>query len=198
MLFHLEIKVGALLAAALCIWLLATNSYKRLEKWIIGFVSLIGISFLFELTFPHIRWGTAIVCTFVPYAPKGSLMLILAVLGAVVMPHNLFLHSEIINNKEWNLEGKDKVVRELHFSFMDTLFSMIVGWAINCAIIILLLPHFFNRHIVVNRIQQSVAMLKPIIRKYFSCCFCHCIIICRYCFNNNSRHCWRKYFCGIF
>lgn len=163
MLFHLEIKVGALLAAALCIWLLATNSYKRLEKWIIGFVSLIGISFLFELTFPHIRWGTAIVCTFVPYAPKGSLMLILAVLGAVVMPHNLFLHSEIINNKEWNLEGKDKVVRELHFSLMDTLFSMIVGWAINCAIIIVAAATFFDRHIVVTELQQSAAMLKPIL-----------------------------------
>ena len=163
MLFHLPIKIGAILTAIVCIWLLATNSYNKLEKWIIGFVSLIGISFLYELTVPHINWGDVLSASFTPSVPMGSFALILAILGAVVMPHNLFLHSEVINSKEWNLEGKNKVQRELKYSFLDTLFSMIIGWAINCAIIIVAAATFFKNHIIITELQQSAVMLQPIL-----------------------------------
>ena len=171
MLFHLPIKLGAILSAIFCFWLLSTNSYKKLENLIIGFVSLIGISFLFELYLPHINWHEAILSSFIPSFPHGSLFLIMAMLGAVVMPHNLFLHSEIINNKEWNLEGEAKIKKHLKYSFFDTLFSMIIGWAINCAIIIVAAATFFNHHIVVTELQQAVVLLKPILGHFASIVF---------------------------
>ena len=171
MLFHLPIKIGAILSAIFCSWLLATNSYKKLENLIIGFVSLIGISFLFELYLPHISWSTVAVDSFVPSCPHGSLFIVMAMLGAVVMPHNLFLHSEIINNREWKLEGEAKIKKHLKYSFFDTLFSMIIGWAINCAIIIVAAAIFFDHHIVVNELQQAVVLLKPILGNFSSVVF---------------------------
>ena len=171
MLFHLPIKIGAILSAIFCSWLLATNSYKKLENLIIGFVSLIGISFLFELNLPHINWGEVASSSFVPSFPHGSLFVIMAMLGAVVMPHNLFLHSEIINNKEWHLEGEDKIKKHLKYSFIDTLFSMIIGWAINCAIIIVAAATFFDHHVVVTELQQAVVLLKPILGHFSSIVF---------------------------
>jgi len=59
LLFGLPLKLGAVLVIILVLWMLFSNSYKRLEKWIIGFVSIIGISFIYELIIVHVNWGDA-------------------------------------------------------------------------------------------------------------------------------------------
>ena len=61
MLFHLPIRVGVLLTLAVVLLLMFSNSYSRLEKYIIGFVSLIGLSFIFELILVQIAWPQAAV-----------------------------------------------------------------------------------------------------------------------------------------
>ena len=77
--------------------------YKRIEKLIIVFVSLIGFSFLFEVWIADIDWARAAVGWVKPSFPKHSMPVILSVLGAVVMPHNLFLHSEIIQSPYFHI-----------------------------------------------------------------------------------------------
>lgn len=69
---------------------------------------------------------------------------IMSVLGAVVMPHNLFLHSEIIQSRKWNLKEEAVIQRQLKFEFKDTLFSMIIGWAINSAMILMAAATFIR------------------------------------------------------
>ena len=101
--------------------MLFSNSYKKIEKWIIGFVSIIGLSFLYELFLVKIDWIQAGVSWVYPAFPKGSILLIMSVMGAVVMPHNLFLHSEIIQSRQWNLEDDEVIKKQLRFEFADTL-----------------------------------------------------------------------------
>jgi manganese transport protein len=91
------------------------------------------------------------------------MLLLMSVLGAVVMPHNLFLHSEIIQSRQWNLQEHKIIKRQLKFEFADTLFSMIVGWAINSAMIILAASTFFVNHIKVNELQQAENLLHPLV-----------------------------------
>jgi manganese transport protein len=50
------------------------------------------------------KWTSTLKGLFIPSFPEGALPIIMSVLGAVVMPHNLFLHSEIIQSRQWNLE----------------------------------------------------------------------------------------------
>ena len=57
----------------------------------------------------HVNWPVAIRGWVTPSIPYGSIVVISSVLGAVVMPHNLFLHSEIIQSRQWNLEN-EKVI----------------------------------------------------------------------------------------
>ena len=90
------------------------------------FVSLIGFSFLFEVWIADIDWAQAAVGWVKPSFPEHSMPVILSVLGAVVMPHNLFLHSEIIQSRQWNLEDDEVIARQLKYEFKDTLFSMII------------------------------------------------------------------------
>ena len=157
----LPLQAGASLAAAVVITMLFTNSYPKLERWIVAFVSLIGIAFLYELHLVHVPWGQVAVGWIRPMFPSGSMLIIMSVLGAVVMPHNLFLHSEIIQSRRWNLENEKVIGRQLKFEFADTLFSMVLGWAINSAMIIVAAATFFGKA-PVTEIEQAHNMLGPL------------------------------------
>jgi Mn2+ and Fe2+ transporters of the NRAMP family len=165
MLFKIPIRIGSFMALILIIWMLFTNSYKKLEKWIIGFVSLIGISFIIELAFVNVDWGEAVLSWIRPNFPKGSMPIVMSVIGAVVMPHNLFLHSEIIQSRQWNLKNEEIIKKQLKYEFVDTLFSMIIGWAINSAMVLIAATTFFSNKITVTDLSQANQMLQPLLGK---------------------------------
>ncbi len=162
MLFRIPLKLGAVLLTALVLWMLLSNSYRKIERWIIGFVSIIGLSFIIEIAMVKVDWPVAAVSWVSPSLPQGSIFIVMSILGAVVMPHNLFLHSEIIQSRQWNLEDKTVIKKQLRFEFMDTLFSMLIGWAINSAMILLAAATFFKHGIAVTELEQAVDLLKPL------------------------------------
>ena len=163
MLFNMPLPAGAFIVVCFVAIMLFTNSYRAVEKIIIGFVSVIGLSFLYELTLVNIDWASAGIAWINPSLPKGSIMIIMSVLGAVVMPHNLFLHSEIIQSRQWNLEDEVVIKKQLDYELFDTLFSMLIGWAINSAIILLAATTFFTNHTPVNELQQAQSLLTPLL-----------------------------------
>ncbi len=165
MLFQLPIRIGAVLMVLLVLYILLTNSYHKLEKWIMGFVSIIGFSFIYELYIADIAWADAVRGWVTPSLPEGSIVVVMSVLGAVVMPHNLFLHSEIIQSRQWNLENDEVIKKQLSYEFFDTLFSMLVGWAINSAMIIMAAAVFFKHQIPVTELQQAGSTLEPLLGK---------------------------------
>ena len=163
MLVGMPVIWGALLTAVLVAILLFTNSYKRIERSIIGFVSVIGLSFLYELFLVDIDWPMVARSWVVPSFPEGSLIIIMSVLGAVVMPHNLFLHSEVVQSREYHKRDDTSIRRLLKYEFYDTLFSMGVGWAINSAMILLAASTFFVSGVHVEELQQAGALLTPLL-----------------------------------
>jgi manganese transport protein len=163
MLFDVPLKIGAVLVTIFVLIMLFSNSYQKIEKWIIGFVSIIGLSFLYELFLIKINWIHAGISWVKPSIPHGSILLIMSVLGAVVMPHNLFLHSEIIQSRQWNLKDEKIIKKQLRFEFADTLFSMIIGWAINSAMILLAAGAFFINGQKVGELQQAEKLLEPLL-----------------------------------
>jgi len=163
MLFDVPIRSGSILVTAFALIMLFSNSYQKIEKWIIAFVSIIGLSFLYELLLIKVDWVEAGISWVKPSFPEGSILLIMSVLGAVIMPHNLFLHSEIIQSRQWNLESEKLIKKQLRYEFVDTLFSMILGWAINCAIILLAAETFFSSRLQVNDLTQAHNLLHPLL-----------------------------------
>lgn len=165
MLLNIPIRAGAVLVTIFVLIMLFTNSYKVMEKWIIAFVSVIGLSFLYELSLVNIDWNSAVQGWVTPSFPKGSMIVIMSVLGAVVMPHNLFLHSEIIQSRQWNLKDEKIIKKQLKYEFFDTLLSMIIGWAINSAMILLAAATFFQTKTPVSELQQANQLLVPLLGK---------------------------------
>lgn len=62
MLFGIPVRIGAILTTVFVCIMLFTNSYRVIERWIIAFVSIIGLSFIYELSLVHIDWGEAVLC----------------------------------------------------------------------------------------------------------------------------------------
>ena len=162
MLTGLPLPAGALLSCCFACYMLFSKNYQRLEKWIMGFVSLIGLAFLFELTLAQVSWGATLQGWVVPSVPLGALPVIVAVLGAVVMPHNIFLHSEVIQSRQVQEQGDAAIRTQLKFEFLDTLTGMGAGWAINSAMIIMAAAVFHARGIQVNELSQVTETLLPI------------------------------------
>lgn len=163
LLLGIPIRVGSIIVLCVVIFLLFSNTYSKLEKLVIGFVSIIGFSFLYELSIVAIDWPVALKSWVTVSIPEGSIFIVMAVLGAVVMPHNLFLHSEVIQSRQWNKENEEVIKKQLKFEFVDTIVSMIIGWAINSAMIILAASTFFKEKIVVSDLTQAQGLLTPMI-----------------------------------
>ncbi|HUT85002.1 MAG TPA: Nramp family divalent metal transporter [Thermodesulfobacteriota bacterium] len=163
MLFGVPLNIGAILSASLAAFMVFSEGYRKLEKWILGFVSLIGLSFLFEIVLSTIEWKTAAMSWVMPSIPQGSMPIVMSVLGAVVMPHNLFLHSEIIQSRQWNLQDESVIKKQLKYEFTDTLVAMLVGWAINSAMILVAASVFHTHGIIVTELPQAEATLRPLL-----------------------------------
>lgn len=163
MLFGLDVHLGSVLVGGASLAMLLTSSYQKIERWIIGFVSLIGISFLVEVLMVRVDWPVAAVSWVTPSLPLGAMPVVMSVLGAVVMPHNLFLHSEIIQSSHFETQGLDVIEEKLHSEFLDTLFSMGVGWAINSAMVLLAAATFFANGIVIDDLAQAAEVLTPLV-----------------------------------
>ncbi|MDD3161728.1 MAG: Nramp family divalent metal transporter [Bacteroidales bacterium] len=163
MLFDIPITIGSVIVTLFVLIMLFTNSYKKIERAIIAFVSVIGLSFIYELFLVDVEWITAAKSWVTPSIPEGSMLIIMSVLGAVVMPHNLFLHSEVIQSHEYNKEDDKSIRHMLKYEFFDTFFSMMVGWAINSAMIILAAATFFKYGTQVVELQQASSLLQPLL-----------------------------------
>ncbi|MEO5356770.1 MAG: Nramp family divalent metal transporter [Nitrospirae bacterium YQR-1] len=163
MLFGLPISIGTPLTVAFVFGMVFTNTYRKLEKWILAFVSLIGIAFVFELFLVDVNWVSVVKYSFTPSMPAGSMLIVMSVLGAVVMPHNIFLHSEIIQSRQWNLQSEEVINRQLKYEFTDTLIAMLAGCLINASMIIVAAAVFNKNGIHVTELQQAQSTLQPLL-----------------------------------
>jgi manganese transport protein len=177
MLFGLPLIVGALFSALFAVFMIFSNSYLSLERWIIGIVSLIGLAFLFELIIVKTDWSVALRDWVTPSSPPDAMPIIMSVLGAVVMPHNIFLHSEIIQSRQWNLQGNQTINRLLKFELLDTLLAMGAGWAINSAMILVAASVFFSNGLTVTELPQAQAILRPLLGNVAATVFALALIL---------------------
>ncbi len=163
MLFGIPLRGGAFLMLCLTLYLQFSHSYARVEKIIVFFVSVIGIAFMAEAGLVPVDWNAASRGWVTPSIPEGAMPVIMSVLGSVIMPHNLFLHSEVVQSQQFHLKGPVTIEKKLKTEYIDTIFSMGVGWAINSAIIFVAASAFFANGIAVDDLSQAGVLLTPLI-----------------------------------
>jgi manganese transport protein len=165
LLFGLPLWVGAALTVILEVFFIVSQRYHRLEKIILGFLAIITICFIIELFIVKPDWlelGPALV---IPRVSRGNIYIAMGMLGAVVMPHNIFLHSNVIQSRKWGTTEEEKK-RLIRFEKLDTLSAMGVGWMVNSAMIIVAASVFFRHGVHVDSLEQASATLRPLAGRF--------------------------------
>jgi manganese transport protein len=163
LLFGLPLIIGVILTGFdTMIFLLIQNfGIRKMEFFIILMVLVMGACFGIEMLFSKPLIGE-IVTGFIPRLNSGSLYIAIGILGATVMPHNLYLHSALVQTRlvEQTEQGKRQACK---FNFVDTLIALNAAFLINAAILILSASVFFKNGILVTEIQQAHTLLAPLL-----------------------------------
>jgi manganese transport protein len=161
LLFGMPLWAGALLTVILEVFLIISQRYHRIETIIVGFLGIIAICYLVELVIVRPDWQSAASGLFIPSMDRSSIYVAMAILGAVVMPHNIFLHSNVIHSRKWGISEHEKL-ELLRYEKIDTLFAMTLGWIVNASMIIVAAAVFYFHNIPVDGIESASATLKPL------------------------------------
>ena len=167
----LHLLTGISILLGVCITVLDTflllvlqrYGIRRMEAFIIVLVATIGISFIIELIFAQPQLG-AIASGFIPTPLSGqSLYIAIGIIGATVMPHNLYLHSALVQTRK--IKNDDEGIRRaLKFNFIDTTIALNLAFFVNAAILILAASVFYTTGLThVAKIEEAYRLLPSVL-----------------------------------
>ncbi len=168
LLFGIPLTWGIIITAAdvLVILLLQHRGFRLLEAVVITLIATIGVCFFFEIVISRPELGP-LFAGFIPspslVSDSTKLYIAIGILGATVMPHNLYLHSSIVQTRRYEetAAGKREAVR---YSFIDSTIALSLALFINAAILIVAAATFYTSgHAEVAEIQDAYRLLTPLL-----------------------------------
>jgi manganese transport protein len=163
LLVGLPLIYGVLITGFDTLLFLVVQQYgvRKLEALMLAFVSTIGICFGIEVFLARPEWGS-VARGFIPHLTADNVYIAVGILGATVMPHNLYLHSAIVQSRA--VEQTDVGKRlGCKYNLVDTTIALNAAFFINTAILVLAAAVFFRNGIVVTEIQQAHQLLTPLL-----------------------------------
>ena len=164
LLFHLPLLWGVLITLldTFLLLFLLNKGIRKLEAFIFSLVLVVALSFLTEMLIvkPH---ATEILTGFIPHMPGGSALYIaIGIIGATVMPHNLYLHSSLVQTRRIERNAQS-VWQALKFNLIDSVVALNLAFFVNASILIVAAAAFYKQgHQDVMEIQDAHALLKDI------------------------------------
>ena len=159
LLFRLPLLWGCAVTAFDTFLLLALQrlGMRKMEAFIVMLVATIGGCFLIEVYLAKPDWG-GIAAGFVPRLDPSALYVAIGMIGATVMPHNLYLHSSLVQSRAVSntITGKKEACK---FNLIDSAVALNAAFLVNAAILIMAAADFHSRGIVVTEIQQAHSLL---------------------------------------
>jgi manganese transport protein len=165
LLLHLPLIVGMLVTALITygLLLLDRGGYRPTELAIGGFVVLIALCYVLELTIAPIDWGTAMRHSVLPSLPDGAAVTIaVGIIGATVMPHAIYLHSGLTQHRATT--DSDAARRRLvAFSNREVVVALGLAGIVNLAMVMTAAAAFHGKHDDVAEIGQAYVTLSPLL-----------------------------------
>ncbi|MFM7358057.1 MAG: Nramp family divalent metal transporter [Sediminibacterium sp.] len=136
---------------------------RKMEAFIISLVAIIGLCFLVQIVMAKPDMGL-VATGFVPGNLTGdSLFIAIGIIGATVMPHNLYLHSALVQTRKISNE-REGIRRAIKYNVIDSAIALNAAFLVNAAILILAASLFFaNGHTDVAQIQEAHRLLEPLL-----------------------------------
>ena len=163
LLFHLPLLIGVLVTAAdtlLVLWFTRLG-IRVIEAFVLVLIATIAGCFAFEIFLAR-PGAPEVLSGLLPRLNFQTLYIGVAILGATVMPHNLYLHSALVQTRQIG-ETQAEKRQACRFNFLDLTFALNGALFVNAAILIMAAAVFFKRHIIVTEIQQAHQLLSPLL-----------------------------------
>jgi len=165
LLFHLSLLIGVSISVTdtLLLLLLQKFGMRKMEAFIVSLIAIIGISFFVELIFAHPA-PVEIMKGFIPNIPGDkALYIAIGIIGATVMPHNLYLHSSLVQTRKFE-RSREGIKKAIRFNLIDTSIALNIALFVNAAILILAAASFYTHgYNDVQEIQDAYKLLLPIL-----------------------------------
>ncbi|MGB7759121.1 MAG: Nramp family divalent metal transporter [Bryobacteraceae bacterium] len=163
LLFHIPLLIGVILTAADTLLLLWFQSFgiRAIEAFILSLITVMAVCFCIEVFWAHPAAGE-LFNGLLPRIDRSSLYLAVTILGATVMPHNMYLHSALVQTR--NI-GRSEPAKRMacRYNLIDSVVALNGAMLVNCAILVLAAAVFFKRGIIVTEIQQAHELLVPLL-----------------------------------
>ncbi len=162
LLFGIPLELGVLITGLDVLLLLGFMKFgfRKIEAIIVTLVATVFMCFAYEMVIAQPNWPAALKGTFLPSIPgEEALLISLGILGATVMPHNLYLHSSIVQTRKVGAESDD-LNKSIKFNTADTVIALSLAFFVNAAILILAASVFHKSGIVVEELEQGHQLLK--------------------------------------
>lgn len=164
LLFGLPLVWGVSLTVLDTLLLLVLQNYgmRKIEAFIIALVAIIGAAFLIEMILVKPDMGE-LAKGFVPSLPNDvALYIAIGIIGATVMPHNLYLHSSLVQTRRFDSSEKG-IWTAIKYNFVDSAIALNAAFLVNSAILILAASTFFRAGLhEVSDIQDAYKFLSPL------------------------------------
>ncbi len=163
LLFGIPLILGVTITVfdTLLILILQSWGIRKMEALILSLVAIVGGCYIIEIFLSKPDFGE-VITGLVPRIDASSLYIALGMLGATVMPHNLYLHSALVQSRA--IDRSEKGLKlAAKYNLIDTFIALQFAFLVNSAILILSSAVFFKRGIAVTEIQQAHELLAPLL-----------------------------------
>ena len=142
---------------------LINQGMRKMEAFILALVSIIGFAFVMEMIFAKPDMS-ALAQGFIPTIPNNeALYIAIGIIGATVMPHNLYLHSSLVQSRKFE-RSSGGIQRALKFNFIDSAVALNLAFFVNAAILILAASAFYRHgYVNVSEIKDAHQFLAPLL-----------------------------------
>jgi manganese transport protein len=165
LLFDIPLLYGVLITVldTFLLLFLINKGIRKMEAFVIALVAIIGISFIIEMLFAQPEMGS-VLKGLIPSLPnKEALYIAIGIIGATVMPHNLYLHSSLVQTRKFD-RSKAGIKQALKFNFIDSTIALNLAFFVNAAILILAASTFYKNGLFeVAEIQDAYRLMEPIL-----------------------------------
>ena len=165
LLFHIPMAFAGVITAVLTFFIVYMGKYgqRTIEVIISVLVAVICISYTIELFLAKPEWALAGLHVLIPSLPNGEAVLIaVGMLGATVMPHVIYLHSQLVQHRNKDLTTEDKK-KHLKMERLDIAIAMNIAFIVNAAMVIVSAAVFFRNGMIVDSIEQAHKSLSPLL-----------------------------------
>jgi manganese transport protein len=142
---------------------LINKGIRKMEAFIISLVAIIGFSFVFEMIFAQPNMGE-IITGLIPSLPnETALYIAIGIIGATVMPHNLYLHSSLVQTRKFD-RSTSGIKQALKYNLIDSTIALNLAFFVNAAILILAAATFYKSGLFeIAEIQDAHQLLQPLL-----------------------------------